>query len=829
MTYQRILLFCLSLGILFFPCVAHADGGVIAIKKTMQTQRISTPPKIDGKLDDAAWVDIAVISDFLQDDPDPGKPQTYKTDVKVIYDDQAIYVAARMYDVSKDSILKELTKRDEEGNSDLFAVFFDTFHDEINALGFGVTSAGVQLDAKYSSQGEDFSWNAVWESELTFLDDGWAVEMKIPYSALRFSNQETQVWGVNFYRSIRRLRESAFWNFNDPKADGFARHFGNLEGIKGIEPPLRLAFYPYISTTLEHYPYNTPGLRNTSRSINGGMDVKYGISKSFTLDMTLIPDFGQVQSDNQVLNLSPFETRFDENRSFFMEGTELFSKAGIFYSRRVGGRPIGFYKAYGEAKEGETVIKNPGESQLANATKISGRTPGGLGIGFFNATSLPTYATIRDSEGSDREFLTAPLTNYNIIVFDQSLKRNSYISFINTNVLRNGAATDADVTGTEFRLNNKTNKYFVLGSAALSHKYGPLTEKPSTGHTYFVKLGKSSGNFRWDVFNNVESDTYNPNDLGFLFNNNENTYNGWMEYRSYEPKGKFNTWAVNANINYARLYAPSTFQNFGINAEVWARTRKHLAFGVWTYLEPVITYDFFEARIPGRFYTYPTNTNWGGWISTDYRKKFAIDLNANMRIFDDRDRYRFNFDVQPRFRASDKLSFIYAIGSYNAHSDVGFADIENDTVYFGYRDLNTLTHTFTNKYIFNNRMSLSLRLRHYWAKAVYKDFLMLGEDGYIRKNTASHEFTERNGQDAYDINFNAFNVDLVYTWQFAPGSELTIVWKNSILSNSNEVINSIYDNFQRTWDSPQTNNLSFKLLYYIDYLSLKKKGNVTGS
>jgi hypothetical protein len=205
--------------------------------------------------------------------------------------------------------------------------------------------------------------------------------------------------------------------------------------------------YPYISAYANNYPYNTPGKRNTAYNLNGGLDVKYGINESFTLDMTLVPDFGQVQSDNQVLNLSPFEVRFNENRQFFTEGTELFNKGGFFYSRRIGGKPLGYGNVEGQLQEGEKIVENPSTSRLVNASKISGRTDRGLGIGIFNAVSPNMYATVENEEGEQRKFSRSLLSNYNIVVFDQSLKNNSYVSLINTNVTRAGHTYDANVTG----------------------------------------------------------------------------------------------------------------------------------------------------------------------------------------------------------------------------------------------------------------------------------------------------------------------------------------------------------------------------------------------
>src|SRR4030095_7443631 len=204
-------------------------------------------------------------------------------------------------------------------------------------------------------------------------------------------------WGLNITRRRRKTEQQGTWNPIDINVNGFLTQEGLWTGITNIKPPLRLQFSPYFSTYVNHFPYNKPGVENTTTSFNGGMDVKYGINQAFTLDVTLIPDFGQVQSDPLVLNLTPFEVKYTENRPFFTEGTELFNKGNLFYSRRIGGTPVRFGDAYGSLGANEYVLKTPLESKLINATKISGRTKGGLGLGFFNAITKPMYATIEDS------------------------------------------------------------------------------------------------------------------------------------------------------------------------------------------------------------------------------------------------------------------------------------------------------------------------------------------------------------------------------------------------------------------------------------------------
>ncbi len=242
-----------------------------------------------------------------------------------------------------------------------------------------MSPAGINSD----NGGEDFTWNAVWKSGAVIHEDGWSFEMFIPYSAIRFGKKDVQNWGMNITRRRRKTEQQYTWNPIDINVNGFLTQEGLWTGITNIKPPVRLQFSPYFSVYANHFPSGSPDNKKLTSQVNGGLDLKYGINQAFTFDATLIPDFGQVQSDNQVLNLSPFEVKFNENRSFFTEGTELFSKGNLFYSRRIGGTPFHLYDAYNNVNGNEEVVKNPSESKLINASKISGRTQKGLGIGVF--------------------------------------------------------------------------------------------------------------------------------------------------------------------------------------------------------------------------------------------------------------------------------------------------------------------------------------------------------------------------------------------------------------------------------------------------------------
>jgi len=792
--------FILLLGIF---TICHGQD----FQQVLQATRISSPPKIDGKLTDEAWGNKPIATVFIQKEPNLGLMSSQRTKVKLVYDDDAIYVGAHMQDVSADSVLRELGKRDQFGHTDIFGVMFDTFDDDINGFGFFVTAAGVQRDVKYSTGNTDILWNAVWNSEVSISEDGWYAEIKIPYSALRFPDKSDQTWGLNFYRKIRRTRESSYWNKIDPTVSGFINQFGILTELKDIKAPPRLSFTPYVSSYINHYPYDISGQSNYAQSINGGMDLKYGLNESFTLDMMLIPDFGQVKSDNEVLNLSPFEVYYRENRSFFTEGTELFKKGGIFYSRRIGGIPEGYYSVSSKLEDGETVINNPRDATLYNATKVSGRTANGLGIGFLNSISKNTYATILKSDGTERKILTEPLTNYNLIVFDKSLKNSSFISIINTNTTRHSGSRNANVTATDFEFYNKANSLSFEGNTAVSQVY-EMVDSTSK------KLNKVGGNTKYGISQYIESNTYDPNDMGFIRSNNEVNYNVYVDHDKYTKFWKFLNLYTSIGANYSQLYNPYVFTNFSLWGKANTTMTNYLSLGTWGGFKPIKSYDYYEPRISGRYFMQPAGYNIGFWFSSDYRKRLALDGDIDLGLFINSDRKRIGFGLKPRFRINNHASMIYGFRYIIKPNNEGFAAIDTSgSIIFGKRDVNTFTQTISLQYIFTNKLFLDVRLRYYWSTVKYNSYHILEDDGYLSPSDYSEE---RN------TSFNAFNVDWILSWEFSPGSSANLVWKNAILDQQDALISNYYENFRGLVNSSQSNTLSIKILYYLDYLYLKK-------
>ncbi len=813
MKYSKLFFLILFLSTYVF----HAQD--IENKKSTTTHRVAVSPKIDGILDDVAWEGAEIITDFVQNEPTPGIKSSQKTEVKVVYSDNALFVGAHLFDTDPDSILHQFTERDNEGNSDLFGFWLSPYQDGINAFLFISTPEGVQIDMKASADNLDYSWNAVWKSAAKIVDDGWIVEFEIPYSAIRFPSDEEQEWDINFMRNIRRNREQSFWNEVSPDIDNFIIFSGHLQGIKNIEPPLRLFFYPYASSYYTFSKKETGKGINGASSFNAGMDLKYGINDAFTLDLTLIPDFGQVQSDNLVLNLSAFEVEYDENRQFFNEGTELFNKGDIFYSRRIGGEPINAY----DLAEGEEFVENQQAIQLLNATKVSGRTDKGLGIGVLNALTKRSTVVVRDSLGREQEIETSPLTNYNIVVFDQNLKNNSYVSLINTNVMRNGSTYDANVVATDFRINNKENSYAVGGTLKYSQKYDGTFNDEDQGYSYTIGGDKIRGNFQFGVSTTVESEYYDPNDFGILFSANEVSYDVYTNYNIYKPfwKGRFNRMWSGMWTGYSSLFDRRKFTDQWIGFNVGLVTRSFFSFGVNSNWKPRRGYDYYEPREAGRYYRTRKNFKYTGWFSSDYRKKFALDGRISFSKQYQHTGKNNYYRIKPRFRLNDHLELSYILAYEDGKNKEGYTTEDEDgNIFFATRDVKTRTNIIDLKYVVNNRMAISGRIRHYWSTLSNKSFYELTELGELIPS--DFDGFDDDGTSQYDKNFNSLNADIVYSWVFAPGSEMSVVWKTQLTSFGHSLPESFQENFNTTFGLPKSNTISLKVLYFIDYNTLRK-------
>lgn len=779
--------------------------------KILLALEIHEPIHIDGKLNEPEWDKAEVAQGFVQIEPRTGQPASYDTQVKVLFDDKAIYIGAYMLDPSPDSLSVELGSRDEIGMADYFGVRIDPFNDGLNAFGFYVTCRGVQADMRIDTDGDtDFTWDAVWRSSVSRHDTGWSAELMIPYSALRFPRNGVTNWGLNFIRSVQRFREHSFWNEVNPKVGGVLNQSGELSGVYVTKPPLRLSGTPYMAAYATHYSETA----HWKFSYNYGLDLKLGLSKSFTLDLTLIPDFGHVDSDELIHSLSPFEVYYDEKRPFFTEGVELFSKGGnIFYSRRIGAEPSGYRQVIKDYEQ-DAIIQNPETAQLINAVKLSGKTSGGLGVGVFNAITSNTHAIVEDSAGLRKEILTEPFTNFNMTMLDQSLKNNSYISLYNTNVTKPDLRESANVSGTELRLRNKRNTYEVNGLFNLSQHY-TSDRAPLTGQRYYVSLARISGNFLGDAWFSLITDTYDPNDLGFQYRNDQIAQGINLRYNIYEPKGRLLRAYNRIYINHYYHYINGIFTIIELGGDFRLTNRNHLTYGGNANFNPLGYRDFYEARVTGLEYYRPPSFSLGFWWSPDYRKSFLIDYRFGIRHSAQYNQFNWNASATPRWRISTNLLLRPELKLDYQLNNIGYvkdslSPSHGQEVIFGRRDVKNVTTSISADYTFTPNTSLAFRMRHYWLRVDYLKFYDLLKEGKIIEN--DYSTTE-------DFIVNAFNVDMVFKWDFAPGSELLLIWKNAVYHNAVSYLieNNYFTNWRDTFQSPVHNSLSIKLLYYLDW------------
>lgn len=807
--------------------------------KKYAAQRINEAVKIDGKLDDAAWKGISVVSDFVMARPIEGGVPTERTEVKIVYDNTALYVGAMLYDSHPDSILHELALRDaidpadpngtNDINADNFRIVFDTYNTRQDAYDFTVYASGVQQDSRFS----DYTFDAVWESATQITNEGWIVEMKIPYSAIRFPKKSVQQWAFQITRNIRRKREFLQWNLTPSTAYNSQLYWANLIGIENVKPPLRLSLTPYLSTSYENTPlYESEGSKhdkdnNTYNNSNtysyrGGADLKVGLDERFTLDITLLPDFSQVKSDNKIVTLGYQEITYDENRPFFKEGTDLFSKGNLFYSRRIGSTPSGFFNVEDELKPGEVLKKNPTNSKLLNALKLSGRTDNGLGLGIFNAITGNTYAEIEGPD-ADRKILTEPLTNFNILVVDKQWKNNASAYFINTNVTRNGSYYDANVTGFGYSIANKKNSYATDGSFSYTQQYsGDELFKDETGFNYFLGARKISGRLQFGASRKEVNNTFDPTDAGY-FTVKDRIYNRiYVQGFQFKPSKFIREGNLYFDMNHVQHYKTKNLQDLSFNFSGFASLLSYNAVFGGGGFNPETGREY-DPRLEGRFYN--VLRYWYSYfgVSTDYRKKFAVDLTQNMSNFVDRFKSEgFNTDLRLRYRINDKLTLTSNLSYYFDPFNFGYVDVFNNTYLMGGRITNTYITQLSARYIFKNDMSLTLIGREYWFNGKYRRIFELLDNGdYLQVN-------DDELRNSYNFSYNFFNVDLLFSWRFAPGSDLNVTYKNIYEPQTSEQFSFKGNNYQNNMEEvttgyPHANNISIKVLYYLDYLYLRKK------
>jgi hypothetical protein len=459
---------------------------------TIRAVRLQTPIVLDGRLDEDVWKSVNPATDFVQQDPDEGQPATEKTEIRIAYDDEAIYVGARMFDSQPSEIVRRLSRRDSVPNTDCVMIGFDPRHDHLTGVGFTVTAVGTLADEViFDDIQEDGSWDGVWDARVSTDSFGWSAEIRIPFSQLRFPEGEHQTWGFNAARRLSRRNEESYWILTPKKESGLASRFGHLEGLDGIRGRSHLDLLPYATARTERMVTAEPGdpFNDGSRTFGGvGLDAKWGVTSSLTLDATVNPDFGQVEVDPAVVNLSAYETFYEEKRPFFIEGSTLFAAFGsngpnnrmgfnrsmpsLFYSRRIGRAPQG--SASGD------YVDIPSATTILGAGKLTGKTRSGWSVNFLEAATSREFARVENA-GAGSKVEVEPLTSYLAVRAHRDVGQRAGVGVLATAVLRDLAdpalaawlVHDAVVVGGDAHwFLNKKRDWVVTGSFSGSRVSG---------------------------------------------------------------------------------------------------------------------------------------------------------------------------------------------------------------------------------------------------------------------------------------------------------------------------------------------------------------------
>jgi Domain of unknown function (DUF5916)/Carbohydrate family 9 binding domain-like len=624
-------------------------------------------PVIDGRLDDAVWTTAPVAGDFVQQRPTFGQPASQRTEARIVYDAEAVYVGVRAFDSAPDSIASQLGRRDATGLvSDWVQVIFDSYHDRRTGFRFGVTPRGVKRDVFHFDDGnEDGTWDAVWTVETTIDSLGWTAEFRIPFSQLRFrTGAGEQTWGLNILRDIARKEERSWWSPMRPDQSGFTSRFGTLTGIRDLGSPRRLELLPYTVARVtrdgqvsDDDPFRSP----TDPSLSVGADLKYGLTSNLTLTATFNPDFGQVEADPSQVNLSAFETQFQERRPFFVEGVDVFNfglgGGSLFYSRRIGRRP------QGSVGGGALFVDHPDATTILGAAKLTGRTSGGWTIGVLDAVTAEekTRYVIDDVDGVEQA-VTEPMTNYGVARVRRDFRGGqSSIGAIATSVHRrldgteglewlpgsayaggidwrhrffggswqwNGFVLQSSVQGDTMaiqRLQLSPARYFQRPDA--EHvEYDPLRTSLS-GSAALMGLNKIAGTWRGGSGIIYRTPGFEANDIGFLQSTDLLNWDFYVGYNRFEPRGAFRDYNVYWNNNTAwTTDGERTSYNTNVNGNF---TLKNLWGGYWGVAHNIAGLSVSGLRGGPALVTPPSSEVWGGFFSDRRRKvSYGADLSA---------------------------------------------------------------------------------------------------------------------------------------------------------------------------------------------------------
>ncbi len=804
-------------------------------KRIYTTKKLVKVPVIDGNISEDAWNVVEWSSDFTEKDPDEGTPPSHQTLFKVMYDAKFLYVAIRALDSEPDLIQQRLSRRDGFAG-DRVNVIIDSYHDKRTAFVFTTTAAGVKGEEIATQNGNDWdaSWNPIWYTNAKVDDKGYTVEMKIPFSQLRFGNAKEQIWGFNVNRTIFRFQERSLWQRIPNDQAGFISEAGELHGLKDLVAQKQLEIQPFTVLQYDNYPAETgnPYRDGSDFKINGGLDAKIGITNDLTLDLTINPDFGQVEADPGAIALDGFQIFFKEQRPFFVENKNIFDfefangRDNLFYSRRIGRNP----HRSANLQAGE-FAKEPINSTILGAAKFSGKTQNGWSIGVLESVTANEYAEIRETDGGTREEIVEPLTNFFVARAQKDFNnRNSFIGgiFTATNRNLNGNFKElhkaAYTGGIDYQHNWHNRDYFLEGNVIMSHVMGSKEAITATqqklrhnfgrvdaGHVSVdpnrtsltgtggrIEAGKNGGgNWRYNAGFIWRSPELELNDVGFLRQTDEMIQFANLRYLWQVPKGIYRS--IQARFNQFSTY---DFDGNFNRIQYEIKGNVNWKNNWWTELElghkpRIFTNSFLQGGPRWRF---SDETYMALFFGTDRSKKMSYTLGyvnsgAKQNSFSF-ERYVLRMNYQPFDALSIALSTEFEKNPNKTQyvNQTDFGAIKRYIL--GEIDNQTWSTTLRLNYSLNPNFSIQFYGQPFISRGRYTNFNYVNnataEDLYERVNWYTNNQISKvndtylidenlNGNTDYsfsnpDFSFVQLRTNLVARWEYIPGSDLFFVW-----------------------------------------------------
>lgn len=792
-----------ALFLVLIPSFLIAGTGT----KRVTAVRVNEPPRMDGNLNDPQWELASPATGFTQYLPLEGRPGTQPTEVRILYDSEALYIGARMTDADPSRIVARLARRDDEVESDWFSVRLDSYHDHQTAFEFTVNAAGVKTDILISDDGaeEDASWDVVWDAEVQITPDGWSAEIRIPFKVLRYAEQAEQEFGAQFIRYISREYEVQHWVLIGKSESGFVSKFGHLDGIRDITRPGQIEVLPYAVTGNRFLPKSPSYPDGNDFTMNTGMDLKIRPTTSLTIDATFNPDFGQVEADPAVLNLSTIETFYPEKRPFFIEGSQIFRLStfggpGLFYSRRVG-RAIDV-----QPPPGGHLESVPRTATIVGAAKISGKTESGLSIGVLEAVTAEEEAVFVDSLGNKSRQTVEPLTNFTVVRLRQDVLDNSNAGLMVTSVQREGR-TPAFTGGVDWNLKFDQSTYRLDGFLVGSRTATPAGTRLE-GSAGSVGFAKDAGpHWRWRVGADFTSKGYNINDVGFFRRPNDYGSNGEIVYRDDEVTSWKRIYNVGVGYHYRYNFdGAELFHAYQLEGYIMLPSFWEINVGGSLNLGK---YDDRETRGNGLFRRAESRSV-ALAVESDPREPVVGILSMDASG-DARNGSTFRAAVQTEFKLATSVTLTLLVENNNQSRQLAWVTNLVDPVVspdlisiVGERTTKQWDFTMRGSFIFARDLTLQAYLQVFFAKGRYENFMrMTAPDQFV-----PYAFTWP------DFNRLSLNSNLVLRWEYLPGSTLFLVWSQARDGDYGSYGTSLGDDFGNVLSLPMSNVLLLKVSYW---------------